>query len=149
MRALLDTNVFVYAVGDESPYREPCRRIMALLASGELKGEVSADLVQEFMHIRHRRTGDRAAAAAEARDIAMSVVLRDVTATELMRALTLFERNGRLSARDAVFAAVALNRGVSTVISADRGFDGVGGLRRVDPCDEEAVASLCAPAAVT
>jgi hypothetical protein len=46
-----------------------------------------------------------------------------------------------------VFAAVALNSGATTVISADRGFDGVGGLRRVDPLDDEAVAELCGAAA--
>jgi predicted nucleic acid-binding protein len=149
VRVLLDTNVFIYAVGNESPYREPCREIMRLLACGELKGEASADLVQEFLHHRHRRTGDRAAAVAAARRVARAIVLHDVTSAELMRALTLFEGHGGLNARDAVFAAVALNSGVTTVISADRGFDGVSGLRRVDPLDDEEVAALCGAAAVT
>jgi predicted nucleic acid-binding protein len=95
VRVLLDTNVFIYAVGNESPYREPCRQIMSLLASGELRGEVSADLVQEFVHHRHRRTGDRAIAVVAARHIARTVVLHDVTSAEVTRALALFERHAR------------------------------------------------------
>lgn len=142
-KALLDTNVFVYAIGGPSPYREPCRRIMELLATGEIEGEVSVDLVQEFLHQRFRRTGDRHAAAAAARHVSMLVALHDVTATESLRALALFARHEQLGARDTMFAAVALNRGLDAIVTADRGFDGIPGLRRIDPLDDDAVASIC------
>ncbi|MBB4661193.1 type II toxin-antitoxin system VapC family toxin [Conexibacter arvalis] len=142
-KALLDTNVFVYAMGGPSPYREPCRRIMELLATGAIEGEVSVDLVQEFLHQRLRRTGDRVAAAAAARHVSYLVALHDVTGTEFLRALALFERHEQLGARDAMFAAIALNRGLDAIVTADRGFEGIAGLRRVDPLDEAAVASIC------
>lgn len=142
-RALLDTNIFVYAMGGPSPYRDPCRRIMELLATGEIEGEVSVDLVQEFLHQRFRRTGDRAAAAAAADHVSYLVALHDVTAAELTRALALFRRHDQLGARDAMFAAIALNRDLGAIVTADRGFDGIAGLRRVDPLDDAAIASIC------
>lgn len=142
-RTLLDTNVFLYALGGPSPYREPCRRILELLATGALEGEVSTDLVQEFLHVRQRRIGDRHAAAEAARLVAILVALHDVTASELTRALALFQRHEQLGARDAMFAAIALNRGLETIVTADRGFDGIAGLRRIDPLDDEALASIC------
>lgn len=143
-RVLLDTNVFVYALGGPSPYREPCRRIVEHLATGEIEGEVSVDLVQELLHQRARRVRDRQAAIEAARHVAMLVALHDVTAAELTRALVLLQRHAQLGARDAMFAAVALNRGLGAIVTADRGFDGIPGLRRVDPLDTAAVAALCA-----
>lgn len=59
-----------------------------------------------------------------------------------LRHLVLFETNSRLDARDAVFAAVALNRGIDAILATDRAFDEVRGLERIDPADERAVATL-------
>lgn len=56
--------------------------------------------------------------------------------------LTLVERHDQLQPRDAVFAATALNREMPVILSPDRGFDAIAGLRRVDPLDEGAVAEL-------
>ncbi len=42
--------------------------------------------------------------------------------------------------RDGIHAATALNHGIELVVSPDRAFDRVPGLRRVDPAD--AVATL-------
>jgi predicted nucleic acid-binding protein len=141
-RFLYDTNVFVYAVGGPSPYREACRGIVERAAEGRLAGEASVDLVQEFLHQRMRRTGDRALAATAARHVVPLCTLHDVTAADLTLALSLFERHPALSARDATFAALALNRGLDAILTADAGFEGVDGLERIDPRDEVLVASL-------
>lgn len=141
-RFLYDTNVFVYALGGVGPYREPCRAIVEHAASGRLDGEASADLVQEFLHQRLRQTGDRELAVAAARRVPSLCRLHDVRTTDLNLALWLFETHERLTARDATFAAVALNRGLDTILSADRDFDDIPGLERIDPRDTAAVASL-------
>jgi len=56
--------------------------------------------------------------------------------------MDLFEANPGLDARDAVFAAVALNRGIEVILTTDRAFDEVRGLERIDPSDERAIATL-------
>lgn len=141
-RFLYDTNVFVYALGGPSPYREPCRRIVERAAAGRLDGEASADLVQEFLHQRMRQVGDRVQAVAAARRIPLLCRLHDVKASDLTLALWLFETHERVTARDATFAAVALNRGLDAILSADRDFDEIPGIERIDPRDEVRVHAL-------
>lgn len=141
-RFLFDTNVFVYQLGAAHPYREPCRTIVARQAAGELAGEASATMVQEVVWQRLRQTGDRDAAAQTGRDVAALCRLHDFTAADMARSIELFESHDGLDAFDAQLAATALGREIALVLTADRGFDGIAGLRRVDPLDAQAVASL-------
>ena len=110
--------------------------------AGRLVGEASPDLLQEFLHQRARRTGDRAGAAALTRDVARLCRFDDLSELDALRALELFDRHERLSARDAVFAAFALNRGIDTILSVDTDLDGIEGLTRVDPGDSRALEPL-------
>ncbi len=139
---VLDTAVFVYAVGGEHPYREPCRSIVDRARLRFLSAVVSADLLQEFVHHRARRTGDRADAVRQAGEILSFCRVLDVTLAVARNALDLFATHERLHARDAVFAAVALERDIGHILSPDRAFDVVPGLVRVDPLDADAVEAL-------
>lgn len=141
-RFLYDTSIFVYALGREHPYKEPCREVVRKAASGDLQGEASADLLQELLHQRARRMGARSDAAKVARNVARLVWWHPVEINDLQRGIDLFEAHADLDARDAVFAALALNRGIDAVLTTDRAFDGVDGLERIDPTDERALATL-------
>lgn len=143
-RFLYDTAIFVYAVGGEHPYREPCRDIIARAGRRELRGEASADLLQEFVHQRLRRGVGRERAIAQGRDVAGLCRLHDVTAVDALAALSVLEDHPGLTPRDATFVALAAARGIGAILTPDRDFDGVHGLRRVDPLDDEAVAWLAA-----
>lgn len=142
MRFLYDTAIFVYALSGQHPYRDPCRRVLQRAQAGTLSGEASVELVQEFAHVRMRRTDDRSAALEMAGHVAQLCRLHSFEPGDLTLVLTLLERHHRLDARDAVFAATALNRDVPAILSPDRAFDGIQGLRRIDPLDETAVARL-------
>jgi uncharacterized protein len=141
-RFLFDTTVFVYARGRPHRYREPCSAIIADQVAGRLAGEAAAELIREYAHQRYRQIGDRWDAVRMARDIAKMCRLHAASEADMMRALELYERHPRIETTDAVFAAVALNRGIDAVLTSDRGFDGISGLERIDPLDTEAVAAL-------
>jgi predicted nucleic acid-binding protein len=141
-RFLYDTSIFVYALGREHPYREPCREIVRRAAAGDLQGEASVDLLQELTHQRARRTGSRPDAAKAARNIAKLAWWHPLEPNDVQRGIDLFESHDHLDARDAVFAALAINRGIDAILATDRAFDGIDGLERVDPTDERAVATL-------
>lgn len=111
---------------------------MQLASEGALHGEASVELVQEFLHVRHRRTGNRASAASEARWVAALCTLLPVDLPDLTLAVSLFESVDGLGPRDAVRAATALNQGIDAFLTADTAFDGVPGLERIDPRDAEA-----------
>lgn len=141
-RFLYDTSIFVYALGGEHPYREPCREIVRRAAAGDLQGEASADLLQELTHQRARRTGDRLGAATAARSVATLAWWHPVEPNDVQRGIDLFETHDELNPRDAVFAALAINRGIDAILATDRAFDGIDNLERIDPADERAVAAL-------
>jgi hypothetical protein len=143
-RFLFDTSVFVYALGGEHPYRDPCRAVMSAGEQGLLAAEASVELIHEFAYVRLRKGMARRTAAADARDIAGTSRLHAVEPSDIERALDLWCEHERLDMRDAIFAAQALNRGIDAILSPDRGFDGIPGLERIDPADTAAVASLTA-----
>ncbi len=139
---MVDTNVVLYAIGGPHPQAEPCRRVLALAGEGALVLEAPADLVQEVLHHRARRLGDRAQAAKDARAAAALCRLHPVEPQDARAAIELFAGSSKLSARDAVFAALAARHGLAEIVSADSDFDGLTGLRRIDPADSDALAAL-------
>lgn len=142
-RAFLDTNVFVYAGGRDHPYRDPCKRVLRLVVQGRLAGETSVAVVQELVHVVRRRSESGEHAVSRGRDAVELVdTLHEVAPADLARALDLLERHPHLLTADALHAAVALERGIEVMLSADRHFDGLRGITRVDPADAAAVAQL-------
>lgn len=141
-RFLIDTSVFIYALGGEHPYRDPCRAVMNDGAQGLIAPEASVEMVHEFAYVRSRRGIARGVAARDARDIAATSRLHVVEPADIMRALDLWSEYESLDMRDAIFAAQALNRKIDVILSPDRGFDGIPGLQRIDPADASAVATL-------
>lgn len=145
-RAFLDTNVFVYALGRAHPYRAPCRAIIDHLRSGRLVGETSVQVIAEFTYVRGRRGNGYAEAADRATEIAgMVSSVHPVREPDLRRALQTLRAHPTAEPSDALHAAVAFNRGIETILTADRGFDLIDGLVRIDPLDHAAVESLTTP----
>ncbi len=141
-RVLLDANIFLHAVGGDPVLRPACQRVVADLAAGRLTGEASSLMIEEVVHVRHRRSGDRALAAGDGRAAAALLVLHSVGEEEVHAALEAFTDHQRMEARDAIHVAIARRHGLTTILSTDRAFDGIDGLSRVDPADHAAVAAL-------
>lgn len=140
-RVYVDTNVFVYAVGGGSRFREPCRAFLRAVATGQLDGETSAYALQEVAHQRRRR-GD-ASPTARAREVAtMCAAIHPTDSEVVFDALELVERRAGLTVSDAIHAATALRHGLGIVVSADSDFDDVPGIERVDPLDDARLAAL-------
>lgn len=129
---VLDTTVLAYAVGEEHPLRDPCRRLLAAHADGRVEATTTVEVIQEFAHIRGRRQ-TRKDAVRLARRYMAAFSLLVTTPDDLDRGLDLFEQYPALGAVDAVLAAVALDRRAEALVSADRAFASVPGLPLVDP----------------
>jgi hypothetical protein len=138
---VLDTTVLVYAKDSEHALREPCRRLIAAIADGEVEATTTVEVLEELVHVRARRRG-RQDAVELGRDYAeLLSPLLGVTREHLLDGLRLFERSERLGAFDAILAMAAAESGATALVSADGAFAGVAGLRHVTP-DEAGVASL-------
>lgn len=130
---LLDTTVLVYAVGAEHPLREPCRALIRAISAREIEATTTAEVVQEFAHVRARRR-DRAEAATLAADyVALLAPLAEVSAATLGEGLRLFAGAERIGALDAVLAALAKGPSITALVSADRAFQELDGVPHVFP----------------
>ncbi|MCU1440898.1 MAG: hypothetical protein JWP85_1895 [Rhodoglobus sp.] len=138
---LLDTSVTVYALGGDDPRREPCRSLLARANAGEFRAYASVEMVQELVHHRLRKTGDRNHAIADGRDITAACTVLYFDREILDLSLDLIERIPTMRSRDAVHAATAIAYGIESIASTDTAFDGIPGLKRIDPLTLDSVAT--------
>jgi predicted nucleic acid-binding protein len=136
----VDANVAIYT-RLPTEYREPCLEILAAIAAGEADGAISTAAIEEVWHFElSERAGPLAGLAADAYETFRPVLA--VTDDILGRAFALTDN--RIGANDRVHVATCLANGIDTIVSADRAFDTVEHLRRVDPLDTSAVEELLA-----
>lgn len=134
---VLDTTVLVYAKGAEHPLRDPCRNVIASIERGGVDASTTAEVVQEFAHVRARR---RSRADAAELAIAYALLLSplvQVGEAEVRAGMSLFARMPELGAFDAVLAAAAISHGADALVSADAAFGRVRGLRHLHPASDE------------
>jgi uncharacterized protein len=130
---LIDSNIFMYAAGASHPHKAPSVRLLEGVSRSELDAAIDAEVLQEILH-RYRAIG-RWEDGRRVFDLARRIVptVLPVTAEVMDDARTLMDDHPRLSARDAVHAAVVRVHGLSSIYSYDRDFEAVAGLRRMEP----------------
>jgi len=129
----IDANVPMYAVGAEHPLKEPCLAILRSIASGELAAVTDVEVCQEILH-RYTSLGEREQALHVARLFVKLVPETfPITKEDLLLSLEMHQRYLSLQARDSLHTAVMCNNGIQFIISADRHFDEVDEIARIDP----------------
>ena len=129
----VDTNVCLYAAGRDHPLRENGLRALEKVGSGDLKASTSTEVLQEILYVLTRR-GERGAGIALTREILdLMPDPLPVTKPDVTLALLYMERYERLNVRDALHLGTMLNNGIGSILTADRHFDGIEDITRVDP----------------
>jgi len=135
MTIFIDTAIVMYAGGADHPLRGPCQRLLGRIAEGHLEAVTSVEVIQEILHrftaIRQIDLG--AAMARDAMDLFAPVL--PVTHAIMRRMPELVEQHPELAERDLVHVATCVQEGIADIVSPDRGFDTVPGIRRLDPDD--------------
>lgn len=134
---LLDVNVPMYAGGKSHPYREPCAWILTEVAQGSLAAAIDTETVQEILH-HYGASGRLDIAVAMASHLLQIVpTAYPMLLADAQLAIELFRRYGPrgIKARDVIHVAIMQNNGMETIISADRHFDGIEGVTRLDPLE--------------
>lgn len=133
----VDTNVVVYAATD-GPYRESCLRILDATARGA-EARTSTAVLEEAWRVElSGRAGDLAGLSANA----YSVFTPLLAVTDEIVDAALRLRAAGIGANDRIHVATCALNGIDTIVSADTGFDGVRGIRRIDPLDARPLARL-------
>lgn len=139
----IDTNVFVYAVAEDSPYLAAAAETMEALGAGRASAVTSVTVIEELWHheLRGRLPGLDGAA-----DAAFTLMRPVLAVTEEIVAAAFDLKVRGLGANDRIHVATCHANGIDTVLTADRAFDDAPGLRRVDPADLAEVRTLLARA---
>jgi hypothetical protein len=127
----VDSNIPMYLVGAAHPHKADAVRLLErAIAAGE-RLVTSAEVLQEILH---RYVGiDRRDAIQPAFDAILGVVdeVLSIDRKDVERARELVLGADRLSARDALHAAVMEREGITQILTFDAGFDRVPGLTRI------------------
>ncbi len=132
---LLDANIFVYALGHLHPYQEPCERLLADAEEKPGEYNVSVEVLQEVLHVfwARRQLDD----GLRAFDQMLKIFPEPfpIERRDSLAARAILQRYPVLSPRDAIHAAVVVNHNLEGIITADRAFDEVREIRRLDPLE--------------
>ncbi len=135
MSVFVDANIPMYAAGKDSPYKEPCRRVLAQIAAGQLDAVTDAEVFQEILyryyHIKQLEVGRRIFTEfATLIDLVLPVRPEDLFETE-----RLTRQYADIPPRDLLHAAVMCNNDIKIIVSADRDFDRLEDIERWEPLE--------------
>ena len=127
----IDSNIPMYLVGAPHPNKAAARQLLqSALANGE-RLVTDAEVLQEILH-RYVAI-ERRDAIQPAFDALLAVVeeVFGITGADAERAKTIVLGHRKLSARDALHAAVMDREGIARIMSFDAGFDVIPGVTRL------------------
>lgn len=129
----IDSNIFIYAFGDDSPYRSACRQFLREVAAGHVLAATSTEAVQEVVHHLLRCERQKQVRTAAEAIVDGVEVIHPVTTPDIRRLLHLVETYPQAACRDLIHVAVMQGAGLDTIVSADRDFDRYQEVHRLDP----------------
>jgi uncharacterized protein len=127
----VDSNVPMYLMGDDQQLKFEARRVLERLAGERRRLVTSSEVFQELLH--RYGGGDRRDRLESSFDTLRGLV-EEVLAVEgddVFAAKDLLYAHPRLSARDALHVAVMRRNEIREIVSFDRGFDEVSGIKRL------------------
>ena len=132
----IDTNIVIYAVGRPHAFKAPSREILTLAAQHPAAFFTDAEVLQELLH-RYLRLQMWQQGREVLRDFAalMRGRIESVSARDMEEAASLADQYSGGGGRDLVHAAVMSRIGADEIASADRDFDRLPMLRRLDPSE--------------
>ena len=131
----IDVNVFMYAAGKPHQYKDPCIQILSDIESGILSASVNTEIFQELLYrYYHIRLAEKGIELC--RNIfQLPIKILPITEKDIRLAIDLFKshKNKGLKPRDAIHAATMKSNGIKKIISADKDFDSIDFIQRIDP----------------
>jgi uncharacterized protein len=127
----IDANVPMYMVGADHPHKEHAQQLIGRLVREQRRLVTSSEVFQEILHrfISIDRRDKIEIAFETLRGLAEDVLA--VEGADVFAAKDLIYAHPGLSVRDALHVAVMRRQEIAEIVSFDRGFDVVSGIRRL------------------
>jgi len=131
-RVYLDSNVFFYAKIMDGAFGKSCSNVLRKVASGALEASTSALAAVEVANAL-RKYGLAKEVTAEVRAIfSLGMEVYHLDATDVREAAEIFVE-ANIGPYDCAHAAIMRRNGLKEIISADKEFDKIKWLKRLDP----------------
>ena len=132
---LLDTNIVIYGVGRDHPYKKSCAQLLEQVREGNGEFIIDAELLQEILYVyTNRRERQRGLSIVNDLLNAFPDPL-PITRHEIVVAHGLMLLYPALGPRDAIHAAVVQTQRLEGIVTADRIFKQLGVVTAFDPRD--------------
>ena len=134
----IDSTVFMYAQGKDSPYRDPSIAFLRNIGSCKFRCTTSTEVLQEMVY-RYTSIGMRDLALKMTEDI-LNLQHLDIFAInkiEIQIAIKMMHVHKHLNSRDAIHIAVMKNQGIKHIITEDKHFKGVEGIIKISLLEPE------------
>ena len=129
----LDANLIMYSVGGPHPLKDPCKKVLERIKSGNIFSVTNTEVLQEILHRYFSIGKPDIAEIAYTSMIRICISVYPVTIAETDRALSLMKEIPAITSRDAIHAATMINNGIREIISTDIHFDLISEIKRIDP----------------
>ena len=131
----IDSNVFMYAHGASHKYKEPSLKIMRLVALDAFCGLTSSEVLQEILY-RYSAINKKSLGRQIVFNT-LSVIheVLPVDKNDILTAIHLMDKYHWLPVRDAIHVSCAIGNNIRYILSADRHFDRVKEINRIDPLE--------------
>jgi predicted nucleic acid-binding protein len=130
----VDTNVPIYAAGRPHALKAPCEQILELIARHPRAFFTDAEVLQELLHrYLALRIWPQGREFLQRFAVLMREQIEPIFAIDVEQAASFADRYPGLSARDLLHLAVMTRVGAARIVSADRGFDNILQVERLDP----------------
>jgi len=132
MKVFIDTNIPMYAAGKEHPLKARCLEIMRSVANGDLEAYTDTEVFQEILYRYFSiNRGELGLQVFDTYSQIMHGSVLPVRFEDLLLARKLINKasNAKLSPRDIIHLAVMQNNGIEHIITTDRAFEKVEGIR--------------------
>jgi len=130
----IDTNIPMYAAGKPHPLRAPAQAVINAIVEDEIDAVTDAEVFQEILyrywHISAREKG--LLIFDHFYRVMLGKVL-PVTTHDVLLARELLDQFPTLPPRDVIHLAVMRRNEINFIISADKDFDDIPGIQRIDP----------------
>ena len=127
----VNTNVLIYSRSSPpSVYSDPCMEILDAIEREEVNAQISTAVLEEIWNLE---LTDRVRAIEGLAVVAHKLFSPVLAVTDDIFARALALPRSKIGAKDRVHVATCLEHGIDRIVSADKGFDTVAGLQRIDP----------------
>ena len=128
----IDSNVFFYAKILDKEYGDLCAKILRKMERGELKAATSTLVIVELANALRKYGLSREVRAVVDAVFSLDIQIFEVDPLDVRVAAQIFEEF-KISPYDCVHVAVMRRAGIEEIISADKDFDKIAWIRRLDP----------------